>query len=326
MSGKDYIVDDGFKDTVSSRIRIAEIEQRATLAYREGHYEEAIEYIDEFLTQNPRESKAHILRGLCNEARDDYNSAIRDYKSAFINGLPDDVRELLNRRLVFLSNPITILDRSKYLKLLVDDMPTESERGEQIDNAYFRGFRNIFDGNRKLQEEILKSVDPELESWRSVIIKRRNTIRKTGYNVELLGFDEDGYFLVSDEELIRRKAKHPNRPYIVVASARDNETGEERFYKFNVKKSFRMSLDSESVFKDRLRKMRYYERHKDERKDHQLKYDQDNRIRKHFRNKIDYLLRRQGISRVYSDATWREKPTEDSAYQELSSHEEKDEE
>ncbi|GAI37079.1 unnamed protein product, partial [marine sediment metagenome] len=203
LEGKYYIVGDDFKDTVSLRIRVAEIEQKATLAYREGHYEEAIEYIDEFLMLNPKESKAHILRGLCNEARDDYNRAIRDYKAAFNNGLPDDMRELLNRRLVFLSNPITILDKSKYLKLLVDDMPTKSELGEQIDKTYYMGFRNIFDGNRKLHEAILKSVDPKLEAWRSAIIKQRNTVKRTGYNVELMGFDEDGYFLVNDIELVK---------------------------------------------------------------------------------------------------------------------------
>lgn len=84
--------------SVSVSAQTQGIKQQAISFMDKGLYGEAIELLNRYVTQNPREAEGYHLRGQCHEIREDYQHAVLDYRRATrLDPSDEQIKADLNR-------------------------------------------------------------------------------------------------------------------------------------------------------------------------------------------------------------------------------------
>ena len=208
------------------------------------------------------------------------------FKQAFARDsnflLQDDIYDIIEELTSFLIDIDLVQNLVSRVMLLTAEKPSENTSSPEE--------------AKKIFQTIAKSTDPKQKESKKALVRWLVLSAKTG-NTWLLGYDEGEFYLVTDEELVRRKENHP-QGIVVWAVAEDTKTGKFKPYQFNIRKQFRFPpySMSDKEIKRRIQKRKDYENHKTERRHKQKERDTKNKQRKHLRDKIDYIVEHSGVA------------------------------
>lgn len=286
------------------QIRTEEELQREALAALDARdYKKAVQLFRNLLKVRPRYPVYYLMTSYCYGLLKDFKNTDKYLEKSLARvskrSINYDFDKMADELSTLLLEKNPSLKPYEALKLLVESKRKLGKHKPSEEELAFE--KVLVERFYNLEKAITNSDAPNSIKYRQAFIKIALWAVKLGLDSQMLGFDDDGVFVVTNEELIRRKAKYPGRQYILSTVIKNAETGEEQVLTFNARKQFKMGLPTESELKTRIRKRRYYYKHQMERQDHQKRYDRRNKIRKHFRNRLDYMLKRGTVHAYRSE-------------------------
>lgn len=292
LDGKYYIVGGDFRKDVTRYINGLKLIQKATQAFSAKKYEEAIHWIDDFIKIDPNWGDISALRGQCNELLGNRVLAIKDYSLALKGKLSEKARP----RVEDLIKPTGF----RNLNLIIDEVEADSGAGDAIFVQEYVKLLQKIEELIPIYPEIAEL--PNFDRFSKDIDTLNKAMLQVGGDTSLIGIDEDGLFVATREELMRKKQKHPDRPYLFSLRVEDRKGLETDIIKVNLGK--RLAGKQKTSTESRQKKLDWgkknYDSNKQKLKAYQRGYYKKNKAQIRLKMKAYYIMSKQGKTRSYN--------------------------
>ena len=303
---KYYNIGEEFREDARRYIMGVELIKKATEACQAKKYEEAIYFIDDFTKIDPGWGDIYALRGYCNDSLGNRVLALKDYGLSLTRGLSEQVRPSVEANI----KPT----ESRHQGLIMDEVERDSESSDAIFLQEYVKLLKLIEAYLPILPEIADL--PNFDRYSKDIDKLREVLSRNPGKSILIGWDIDGIFVGTKEELASRRRKYPDRQYIYSVRVENMEQPESTIINLNL--GSRLAAQDKpktaSKLKELERKRRYYWKNKAKLSAKQNEYDERHRAHIHFKNQYYYMLRNYGISKTYMMKDVQSKSTEDSVY------------
>ncbi|MFW9875831.1 MAG: hypothetical protein ACFFG0_22225 [Candidatus Thorarchaeota archaeon] len=291
------------KNQRSKKVTEKELAEKAyKLIWEDGEVEEAIKLIKRLLKLKPRYPLYYLLLCDCYSGiakRDNDFMASEKAQKYYSKAFAQDTRFICSD---YFQQGIE--EAAQYLLKTQDlaaSIAIENSNLEKLSTKQVT-FNEFFDAKIG---QIWISEDPSI---RLAYFKYRLMNAKAGRNQKLFFYDSEGKLIRGTfENLLEAKLKDPKHEITVTLEYEDPITEEVTKYEFEVLKNIPLEPPSEKVLKARQYRKKYYYKeidgikiNQEKAKKHQKKNDRKDRQRKRVRNKLDYSLRKSGVTHYHS--------------------------